>query len=262
LCDDLGIGHQFSPTYTPQSNGVVERKNRTLIDMARSMLSEYNVSHLFWSEAINTTCYCSNHLYFHGKLGKTPYELLNGRKPNIAYFRVFGCKCYILKKGTRLSNFEKICDEGFLFGYSITGNEYRVWNLASGTLEEVHDVEFDETKGSHNEAQNLDDVRGDQLANAMKSMDFGDIRARQVDDNDDIQMINQEVQIDTNEASYSGSHDDDQNQSQASGSNQLPILQPTSIARDHLFGSSHLWYSKWCTNKIKASILLLALFMS
>jgi transposase InsO family protein len=98
LCDDLGIRHQFSPTYTPQSNGVVERKNRTLIDMARSMLSEYNVSHLFWSEAINTACYCSNRLYCYGKLGKTPYELLNGRKPNIAYFRVFGCKCYILKK--------------------------------------------------------------------------------------------------------------------------------------------------------------------
>ena len=52
LCDDLHIGHQFSPTYTPQSNVVVERKNRTLIDMARSMLSEYNVSHSFWSEAI------------------------------------------------------------------------------------------------------------------------------------------------------------------------------------------------------------------
>jgi transposase InsO family protein len=50
LCDDLGIGHQFSPIYTPQSHGVVERKNRTLIDIARSMLSEYNVSHLFWSE--------------------------------------------------------------------------------------------------------------------------------------------------------------------------------------------------------------------
>jgi transposase InsO family protein len=63
LCDDLGIGHQFSLTYTPQFNGVVERKNRTLIDMARSMLSEYNVSHLFWSEAINTTCHCSNRLY-------------------------------------------------------------------------------------------------------------------------------------------------------------------------------------------------------
>ena len=81
---------------------------------------------------------------------------------------------------------------------------------------------------------NLDDVRGDQLANAMKNMDVGDIRPRQVDDdNGDTHMINQEVQIETNQASTSGSHDDDQNQNQASESNQLPILQPTSIARDH-----------------------------
>jgi transposase InsO family protein len=111
LCGDLRIGHQFSLTYTPQSNSVVERKNITMIDMARSMLSEYIISHSFWSEAINTACYYSNRLYCYGKLEKTPYELLNGRKPNIAYFRVFGCKCYILKKGTRLSKFDKKCDE-------------------------------------------------------------------------------------------------------------------------------------------------------
>jgi hypothetical protein len=201
--------------------------------MARSMLSEYNVSHSFWSEAINMACYCSNRLYCHGKLGKTPYELLNGRKPNIAYFRVFGCKCYILKKDTRLSKFEKKCDEGFLLGYSTTSKAYRVWNLTNGILEEVHDVEFDETQGSQNEAQNLDDVRGDQLTNAMKNMDIGDIRPMQVVDDDDIHVINQSVQIDTNQASSSGSHDEAQVQGQTSGSNQLPILQPTSIARDH-----------------------------
>jgi hypothetical protein len=86
---------------------------------------------------------------------------LNGRKSNIAYFRVFGCKCYILKKGTRLSKFEKKCDEWFLLGNSTTSKAYRVWNLTNGTLEEVYDVEFDETQGSQNEAQNLDDVRGD-----------------------------------------------------------------------------------------------------
>ena len=108
-------------------------------------------------------------------------------------------------------------------------------NLASGTLEEVHDVEFDETEGSQSEAQNLDDVRGDQLANAMKNLDVGDIRPRQIDDDNDTHMINQKVQIDTNQASTSGSHDDDhQNQNEANGGNQLPILQPTSIARDHL----------------------------
>ena len=110
--------------------------------MARSMLSECNVSQSFWTEAINTACCYSNRLYCHPMMEKTSY-VLNGRKPNIAYFWVFGCKCYILKKGTRLSKFDKKCDEGFLLGYSTTSKAYRVWNLASGTLEEVHDVEFD-----------------------------------------------------------------------------------------------------------------------
>jgi transposase InsO family protein len=148
LCDEFRIRHQFLVKYTPQSNGLVERKNRTLIDMTRSMLREYNVSHSFWVEAINTACYYSNHLYCHPIMEKTPYELLNGRKPNIAYFQVFCCKCYILKKGTRLIKFEKKYNEGFLLGYSTTIKAYRVWNFANGTLEEVHDVEFDETNSS------------------------------------------------------------------------------------------------------------------
>jgi transposase InsO family protein len=89
LCDEFRIRHQFLTKYTPQSNGLVERKNRTLIDMAISMLSEYNVSHLFWAKSINMACYYSNRLYCHPMMEKTPYELLNGRKHNIAYFWVF-----------------------------------------------------------------------------------------------------------------------------------------------------------------------------
>jgi transposase InsO family protein len=86
LCDEFGIRHQFLAKYTSQSNDLVERKNRILINMARSILSEYNVSHSFWAEAINTACYYNNRLYCHPIMEKTPYELLNGRKPNIVYF--------------------------------------------------------------------------------------------------------------------------------------------------------------------------------
>jgi len=90
------------------------------------MLSEYNVRHSFCAEAINMACYYSNRLYCHLMMEKTLYELLNGRKSNIAYFWVFGYQCYILKKGTRLSMFEKKYDEDFLIGYSTTSKAYRV----------------------------------------------------------------------------------------------------------------------------------------
>jgi transposase InsO family protein len=184
-CDEKGIKHEFSTKYTPEQNGLVERKNRTLIDMARSMLSEYNVSDSFWAEAINTACHASNRLYCHRFHNKTPYELLIGRKPNISYFRVFGCKCYILKKGTRLSKFQSKCDEGFLLGYSSCSKAYRVYNKMHGIVEEAYDVEFDETNGSHSEQENLDDVRSDGLRNAMKNMSIGDVRPREEDEGDD-----------------------------------------------------------------------------
>jgi hypothetical protein len=81
-----------------------------------------------------------------------------------------------LKKGTRLGKFEKKCDEGFLLGYSTISKAYKVWNLASGTLEEAHDVEFDETKGYKDKNENLDDVRGIQHSNTMKNMDVCELR--------------------------------------------------------------------------------------
>jgi hypothetical protein len=157
-CDEKGAKHEFSAKYTPEQNRVIERKNQTLIDMTRSMLSEYNVSDTFWAEAINIACHASNRLYCHRLLKKTPYELLIGRKPNISYFRVFGCKCYILKKGTRLSKFQSKCDEWFLPGYSLNSKAYCVYNQSSGLVEETSDVEFDETNGSQEEQENLDDV--------------------------------------------------------------------------------------------------------
>jgi hypothetical protein len=79
-----------------------------------------------------------------------------------------------------LSKFEKKCHEGFFLGYSTTNKAYRVWNLTCGTLKEVHDVEFEETNGSQEKDENLYDIRGAQLANAIKKIDIGDIRPREV----------------------------------------------------------------------------------
>jgi transposase InsO family protein len=79
--EDKGIKHEFSSPYTPQQNGVVESKNRTVLDMARTMLDEYKTPDRFWAEAINTTCYSINRLYLHQILKKTSYELLTGKSP-------------------------------------------------------------------------------------------------------------------------------------------------------------------------------------
>jgi hypothetical protein len=67
----------------PQQNDVVERKNRTLIDIARTMFGEYKTPARFWSEAVNTACHAINQLYLHRLLKKTSYELLTGNKPNV-----------------------------------------------------------------------------------------------------------------------------------------------------------------------------------
>jgi transposase InsO family protein len=84
--DEEGIKHEFLAPYTPQQNGVAERKNHTLIEMARIMIDEYKTSDRFWVEAINTMCHATNHLYLHKLLKKTSYELLTSNKPNVSYF--------------------------------------------------------------------------------------------------------------------------------------------------------------------------------
>jgi transposase InsO family protein len=83
--EEEGVKHAFSSLYTTQQNGVVERKNRTLLDMARTILDEYKTSDRFWAEAINTACYAINRLYLHRILKKTSYELLTGKKPNVSF---------------------------------------------------------------------------------------------------------------------------------------------------------------------------------
>ncbi|KAM6587476.1 hypothetical protein CsatA_010081 [Cannabis sativa] len=92
FCDEHGFNHNFSAPRTPQQNGVVERKNRTIQEMARSMLNEISLPKYFWAEAVNTSCYILNRVFIRPNMNKTPYELWKGRKPNIGYFKVFGCK--------------------------------------------------------------------------------------------------------------------------------------------------------------------------
>ena len=80
FCNENGFSHTFCSLRTPQQNGVVERKNRTLVEMAIIMLHEYNLPLYFWAEAVNTSCYISNRVFKRPILNKTSYELWNNRK--------------------------------------------------------------------------------------------------------------------------------------------------------------------------------------
>jgi transposase InsO family protein len=146
--DEEGIKHELSAPYTPQQNGIIERKNRTLIKAARTMLDKYKTLDSFWAEAINTACHATNRLYLNKYLNKTTYEIITGKKPSVHYFRVFGCKCFILKKKPKTSKFSSRVDEGFLLGYGTNEHAYRVFNKTIGCVETTVDVKFDESNGS------------------------------------------------------------------------------------------------------------------
>ena len=143
-----GIKHEFSVPYTPQQNGVVERKNQTLIEAARTMLDEYKTPDNFGAEAVNTAWHAINRLYLHKIYKRTAYELLTGNKPKVDYFRVFGCKCFILNKKVKSSKFAPRVDEGFLLGYASNAHGYRVFNNTTSLVEIAIDVTFDESNGS------------------------------------------------------------------------------------------------------------------
>jgi hypothetical protein len=116
----------FWPPYTPQQNGMIKRKNRTLIEMAKTMRDEYKTSDQFWTEAINMACHATDNLYLHKLQKKTSYKLLTGNKHNVSYFRVFGSKCYILQKKSKYSKFAPKTYEDFLLGYDSNSRAYRV----------------------------------------------------------------------------------------------------------------------------------------
>lgn len=88
---DNGI-HNFPAPRTPQQNSVVERKNRSLEELARTMTSEGSLSKYFWANTINTTCYVLNRIMIRPILNKTPSELFNGWKPNISHLHIFCTK--------------------------------------------------------------------------------------------------------------------------------------------------------------------------
>ena len=144
FCNEKGIKHEFSAPITPQQNGIAERKNRTLQEMARVMLSSKNLSKKFWAEALNTACHIGNRVYLRTGSTMTPYEILNHKKPTLKYFHVFGCICYVLNDRDYRSKFDDKSDKAIFLGYSQNSRAFRVYNLKTKTIMESINVTFDD----------------------------------------------------------------------------------------------------------------------
>ena len=151
FCTRSGISQEFSTPITPQQNGVVERKNRVIQEMARAMLHNKDVARNLWGEAVNTACHTVNRVYFRPGTKKTPYELWKGKKPNVKYFRIFGNTCFILKDRENVGKFDSRSDEGIFLGYSSTSKAYRVYNKRIMKVIETVNVVTDESSDSSSE---------------------------------------------------------------------------------------------------------------
>jgi hypothetical protein len=122
----------------------MDRKNITLVEMARTMLDGHRTPMHFWADVISTACYISNRIFLRSILHLTPFELRFGRKPSVSHFRPFGCKCFVLKR-ENLDKFEYRSFDGIFLGYTPHGRSYRIYNLETNTVVESCDVTFDET---------------------------------------------------------------------------------------------------------------------
>ncbi|GJQ95686.1 retrovirus-related pol polyprotein from transposon TNT 1-94 [Tanacetum coccineum] len=140
----VGVFHQKSVPRTPQQNGVVERRNRTLMEAARTMMIFSKAPMFLWAEAIATACFTHNRSLIHTQHNKTPYELAHDKKPDLTFLRVFGALCYPINDSEDLGKFQAKADIGIFVGYAPSRKGYRIYNKRTRRLMETIHVTFDE----------------------------------------------------------------------------------------------------------------------
>ncbi|XP_059076415.1 uncharacterized protein LOC131067604 [Cryptomeria japonica] len=157
-CERRGIKRQYSTARTPQQNGVVERKNRTVKEMARTMLNEAKLPDKFWKEAVHTAVYILNRAQIRIRTAYTPYELWYGKTTNVKNFKIFGCKCFIRKNDDSLENFNSRSDEGIFLGYSTHSKAYKCYNKRLNKIVEAINVMFDDTSVCCNDKEEYESL--------------------------------------------------------------------------------------------------------
>ncbi|GKC84948.1 retrovirus-related pol polyprotein from transposon TNT 1-94, partial [Tanacetum coccineum] len=141
--EKVGISHETFVARSLQQNGVVERRNRTLIEAARTMLIYAKAPLFLWAEAVATACYTQNRSMIRLRHGKTPYELLHNKPPDLSYLHVFGALCYPTNDSENLGKLQPKADIGIFIGYAPTKKAFWIYNRRTRRIETIH-VDFDE----------------------------------------------------------------------------------------------------------------------
>nr|GEU95417.1 hypothetical protein [Tanacetum cinerariifolium] len=163
FCNANGITHNFSAPRTPQSNGIVEKKNRTLQKLRRTVLNEQSLPQKFWCNVVNT--YILNRILIRAILGKIPYELLRGRKPTLDYFKIFRSKCFILNTKYYLTKFNpKSHEESLNVTFDETPPPSKISPLMDDDLDEEEAIKFTEKKNLENDIED-ENLEVDEIVN-------------------------------------------------------------------------------------------------
>ncbi|KAL4318060.1 hypothetical protein GQ457_18G019390 [Hibiscus cannabinus] len=157
FCEEAGIEHQLTAFYTPQQNGVSERRNRFIMEMSRCMLHEKNLPKKFWAEAANTAVFLQNRLPTKAVKDKTPFEAWYDHKPSLKFLRVFGCLCFSHIPQVKRDKLDKMAEPGIFVGYSSSSKAYKVYQPQTGKLiisRDVHFLEDEEWSWNDSEERN------------------------------------------------------------------------------------------------------------
>ncbi|GKA47582.1 retrovirus-related pol polyprotein from transposon TNT 1-94 [Tanacetum coccineum] len=145
--ENVGITHEKTVPRTPQQNGVVERRNRTLVEAARTMLIFSKALLFLWAEVVATACYTQNRSLIHTLHDKTPYELVHDKKPDLSFLCIFWALCYPTNDSKDLGKLKAKADIGFFVGYAPNRKGYRIYNKRTRQIMETIHVTFDELTG-------------------------------------------------------------------------------------------------------------------
>ncbi|GKA03811.1 retrovirus-related pol polyprotein from transposon TNT 1-94 [Tanacetum coccineum] len=154
--ESVGISRETSVARSPQQNGVVERRNRTLVEAARTMLIYAKALLFLWAEAVATACYTQNRSIIRRRHGKTPYELLHDIKPDLSYLHIFGALCYPTNDSDNLGKLQAKADIGIFIGYAPKKKAYCIYNRRTRKIIETIHVDFDELTAMASEQSSLE----------------------------------------------------------------------------------------------------------